>query len=285
MPEARTAVTGAAVSNRVAVVGGLDAAGDASSRVDLYDPRRRRWLRLPDLPEGLDRAMAASRGGRLYVMGGFVKGDRGWEASDRAWVLFDRRWHPLPRMPEPRAAGAAAIVRNRIYLVGGARGAGASQLADKSLYLDLRTLRWSGFRGVTPARRDLGAAALGGRVYAVGGRTGGPATNTAAAEAYDPVARAWSRLPDAPVRRGGGAATTAARLVVSAGGDGPNGALAQVDAFDPRSGRWRSLPPSPHPRTGAALVGVGRAVYQAGGAPEAGAPASPALLSLRIAGD
>lgn len=285
VPEARTGAAGAAVSNRVAVVGGLDAAGRASARVDLFDVRRRRWLRLPDLPEGLDRAMAASRGGRLYVMGGYREGERGWEASDRAWVLFDRRWHALPPMPEPRAAAGAAIVRNRIYVVGGARGVPPSQLAGPSLYLDLRTLRWSGFAGLTPARRDLGATALGGRVYAVGGRTGGPDANLARAEVYDPVKRAWSRLPDAPTRRGGGGVTTAARLVVSAGGDGPNGALAPVDAFDPRSGEWRALRQSPRPRTGATVVGVGRAVFQAGGAPEAGAPPNAALLSLRIPPD
>jgi hypothetical protein len=114
VPDARTGVAGTAVSNRVAVVGGRDASGAPSARVDLYDTRRRRWLRLPDLPEGLDRATAASRGGRLYVMGGFHLTPRGLEASARGWVLFDRRWHPLPPMPEPRAAAAAAIVRNRI---------------------------------------------------------------------------------------------------------------------------------------------------------------------------
>lgn len=281
-PEARSGVAGAAVSGRVAVVGGRAANGDASARVDLYDPRRRRWIRLPDLPEGLDRAMAASRGGRLYVMGGYREAPGGSEASDRAWVLFDRRWHPLPDLPEPRAAAGAAIVRNRIYLVGGARAPGAGGLAADSMFLDLRTLRWSLFRGISPSRRDLGATALGGRIYAVGGRPDGPATNVADAEVYDPVARAWSRLPDAPTRRGGGGVITADRLVVSAGGDGPNGPLAQIDAYDPRSDSWRSLPRTPRPRQGSALVGIGRVVYQALGTPAADAPASPALLALRV---
>ena len=283
--EARSGVAGAAVSGRVAVVGGLTASGDASPRVDLYDPRRRRWIRLPDLPQAVERPMAASRGGRLYVMGGYHEGPDGWEVSDRAWVLFDRRWHPLPDMPEPRAAAGAAIVRNRIYIVGGARALGAAGLASTSLHLDLRTLRWTAFAGVTPARRDLGATALGGRVYAVGGRTAGPASNVDAAEVYDPVARAWTRLPDLPSRRGGGGVTTAARLVVSGGGDGPSGALAQVDGFDPETGEWRSLPRSPRPRTGAAFVGIGRVVYQAAGAAEAGGPPSTTFLSLRVPQD
>lgn len=283
--EARSGVAGTAVSGRVAVIGGLTVAGEPSARVNLYDPRRHRWLRLPDLPEALERPMAASRGGRLYVMGGYHEGPGGREPSDRAWVLFDRRWHPLPDLPEPRAAAGAAIVRNRIYVVGGVRELGSAGLATRSLYLDLRTLRWTAFAGVTPARRDLGATALAGRVYAVGGRTAGPAANVAAAEAYDTVARRWTRLPDLPNRRAGGGLATAARLVVSGGGDGPSGALSQVDGFDPQTGTWRSLPRSPRARTGNALVGIGRVVYQAAGAPEAGGAPSATFLSLRVPPD
>lgn len=280
--EARTGLAGAAVSGRIAVVGGLTADGAPSARADLYDPRRRRWIRLPDMPQAVDRAVLTARGGRLYVMGGYVKGDRGWEASDRAWVLFDRRWHPLPDLPEPRAAAAAAIVRNRIYVVGGTRGPAAGALAERSLFLDLRTLRWSSFAGVTPARKDLGATALGGRVYAVGGRTRGPQQNLATVEAYDPVARAWSPVADLPSRRAGGGVATADRQVVSAGGDGPSGVLGQVDGFDPATGEWRPLPRTPRPRTGMALVGAGRAVYQVGGAAEPGGPPTANVLSLRL---
>ena len=283
--QARTGLAGAAVAGRVAVVGGLTADGTASARADLYDPRRRRWIRLPDLPQAVDRAVATSRGGGLYGMGGYADGPRGPQPTDRAWVLFDRRWHPLPDLPEPRAAGAAAIVRNRIYLVGGVRGTGTDPLARTSLFLDLRTLRWTTFAGVTPPRRDLGAAALAGRVYAVGGRTSGPSDNLATAEAYDTVTRAWTRLPDLPSRRGGGGGGTADRLVVAAGGDGPSGVLAQVDGFDPRENAWRALPRTPRPRTGMALVGAGRAVYQVAGAAEPGGPPTANALSLRIPRD
>jgi non-specific serine/threonine protein kinase len=283
--EARTEVAGAAVAGRVAVVGGLTASGVPSSRVDLYDPRRQRWIRLPDLPGPRHHAMAASRGGRLYVAGGYGAGPDGTQAADTAWVLFDRRWHPLPAMPEARAAGGAAIVRTRLSVVGGARAGGEGALADTSLYLDLRTLQWRRFRGLSPPREHLGVTSLGGRVYAIGGRTGGIDTNVRTAEVYDPVARGWSTLPDAPTPRGGGGAATADRLVVAAGGEGPGGTIAAVDAYDPADGTWRSLPRSPRPRHGAAVVGVGRTVFQALGGPEPGLTVSPSLLSMRVPRD
>jgi N-acetylneuraminic acid mutarotase len=266
----------------VAVVGGLTSGGAASARVDLYDPRRERWIRLPDLPEGLHHTMAASRGGRLYVVGGYAKRSDADRVSDRAWVLFDRRWHPLPRLPEGRAAAGAAIVRNRLYVVGGVAPSG---LAQSSLYLDLRTLRWRFFRGLARPREHLGVAALGGRVYAVGGRTAGLETNQAVAEVYDPLARGWRRLPNAPVRRGGNAATAADRRLVVVGGEGPGGTIGQVDAFDPAGGRWRTLPPSPRPRHGVGVVGIGRTVYQALGGPEPGLTVSATLLALRVPRD
>ena len=283
-PEGRTEVAGAALAGRVAVVGGLAADGSVSPRVDLYEPRRR-WIRLPDLPAPRHHAMAASRGGRLYVAGGFGASYGSGEATDTAWVLFDRRWHPLPAMPEARAAGGAVIVRNRLYVVGGVGPGAERPLATGSMYLDLRTLRWSGFRGLPTPREHLGVTALGGRVYAVGGRTAGLETNTHAAEAYDTATRAWSTLPDAPTRRGGNGASRAAGMVVAVGGEGPGGTIGQVDAFDPGAGRWRSLTPSPRPRHGVAVVGIGRTVYQALGGPEPGLSASTTLMAMRVPRD
>lgn len=281
-PDARTEVVGAPLAGRVAVAGGLTADGSASARVDLYDPRRERWLRLPDLPEPLHHAMAVSRGDRLYVMGGYREAPDGRQASDRGWVLFDRRWHPLPPMPEPRAAGGAALVRNRVYLVGGVTAPGPGRLARSSLYLDLRTLRWSGFGPLPRPREHLGVASLGGRVYAVGGRTAGLETNVAAADVYDPIARRWSRLPDPPTRRGGNGTAVADRLVVAVGGEGPDGTIREVEAFDPSDGTWRRLPRSPVGRHGVGVVGIGRTVYQAMGGPKPGLTVSATLFALRV---
>jgi non-specific serine/threonine protein kinase len=281
-PDARTEVAGAALSRRVAVVGGVTASGRASARVDLYDPRRRRWIRLPDLPEARHHAMAATRGGRLYVVGGYRPESEGGAPADTAWVLFDRRWRPLPRLPEPRAAGGAAIVRNRLYVIGGVSSSSPRRLAASSLHLDLRTLDWTGFAGIDPAREHLGVTSLFGRVYAVGGRTGDLGTNVATAESYDTIRRAWTRLPDAPTARGGNGATAADRRIVVVGGERPAGTIPQVDAYDPVSGTWRTLPPSPRPRHGTAVVGIGRTVYQAMGGPEPGLSVSPTLMALRV---
>ncbi len=282
-PEARTEVVGAPLSGRVAVIGGLTADGRASARVDLYDPRRERWLRLPDLPEGLHHAMAASRAGRLYVVGGYRIRAGQWEATDRAWVLFDRRW---------RAAAAAARAAR-----GGRRGDRAQP--------HLRRRRDDGPGGGQPRGRLAPArpahAALAGLSRACPGRAStwasppsaagstrsaaaptGLETNTAAADAYDPRARRWSRLPDAPTRRGGNGATAVGGQSSPSAGRARTAPSGRSTPSTRHGGTWRSLPRSPRPRHGVAVVGIGRTLYQGLGGPEPGLIVSPTLLSLRV---
>jgi len=279
-PEARSEVAAAAGGDRIVVLGGLPAEGPPSARVDAYDTRRRAWSRLPDLPVGVDHAMAAARGARIYLLGGYVGGHGSHRASREAFVLEDGRWRVLPRMPAPRAAGGAAVVRNTLYEMAGVSAPGT--LARRSFALDLRTMRWRAIPGPTP-REHLGVAALGGRVYALGGRTAGFDTNLATAEVYDPRRRAWSRLPDMPTARGGTAAGSAAGLVVSVGGEGDGGrTFPQAEAFDPATGSWRSLAESPAPRHGLGVVGLRGRIHALLGGPVPGRSASADALTLRV---
>ena len=104
------------------------------------------------------------------------------------------RWRALPRMPEPRAAGGAAVVGGRLYVVG---GVGAGGLARRAFALDLRTGRWSVVPAPTP-REHLAVTAAGGRIYALGGRRAGYDTNVATFESWTPGEKRWRRLPDVP---------------------------------------------------------------------------------------
>ena len=278
-PDARTELAGVAVSGKVVVAGGFTADGGVSRRVDLYDPRRRWWSRLPDLPIGVHHAMAASYRGRPHVIGGYRRVAGADRPSDRAWVLVGRRWRPLPRLPEPRAAGGAALVGRRIYVTG---GVGADGLARRSLVLDLGRRAWSRFAGLPGPREHLGVARRGRLLFVVGGRTRGLESNTRRVDAYHTLRRRWNRLPDAPTPRGGNAAAHVSRLVVAVGGEGPDGTIAEVDAHDPRRRRWRRLDPSPAPRHGLGMVALGHNLFQALGGPTPGLDVSPSLLTLRV---
>jgi len=106
LPVARSEVAGAAWRGDVVVAGGFLADGHSSMRVDAYNPRVKRWERLPDLPLAVNHAMAAAGGARLYVVGGY-----GASGPLRdAFVLDGPRWRRLPSMPLARAAGGAVVL-------------------------------------------------------------------------------------------------------------------------------------------------------------------------------
>jgi N-acetylneuraminic acid mutarotase len=275
LPQPRTEVVGALFQGKIAVAGGFLEDGSSSPRVDLYDPVRDRWTRLPDLPLGVNHAMAAAGGGRLYVVGGYADGE-----PQRLAVAWDgRRWRRLPPLPEARAAAGAAFTGGKLYVVGGVGE--DPRLAEEAFVYDPARRRWSSIPGPTP-REHLGVVALGGRIYAAAGRTAGFDTNLDLFEVYRPAERRWRALPDVPTPRGGTALAAVSGLLVSAGGEENAGTIGSVFAYDRAAGRWRPLADMATPRHGLALVGFRGRVYAIGGGPTPGLSVSGANESLAV---
>ena len=128
LPTPRTEVAGAVVAGEIAVAGGYLADGSDSREVDLYSPARNTWRRAAPLPIGVDHAMAATLGGRLVVVGGYASGS----ASRSGFVLDAGRWKALPRLPSRRAAGGAAVVGGKLYVIsGGPTPGGSASVANE----------------------------------------------------------------------------------------------------------------------------------------------------------
>lgn len=278
-PEGRTEVAAAMVSGRIVVAGGFTQDGHASAHADLYDPTTDRWSRLPDLPLAVHHAMAASDGRRMYVAGGYAAGTALTGASRRVFSIRpgEARWSELPRLPVSRAAGGAAVVAGRLYVVGGTFGA-TPRLARRSFVLDLRTRRWTAFAGVPQAREHLGAAAVGDRIYLLGGRNA--VQRFKRADAWDVGERRWVGLRDMPTARGGTSAAARNGRVVSIGGESSAGTNGEVEEFDPRTGRWRQLPPLPEGRHGLGVAAIGRRLYVLLGGPQPGLTVSTSVFRL-----
>ncbi len=276
LPVPRTEVAAAVVGNEIAVVGGFTADGNASVRADLYSPSLDRWRRLPDLPVAVHHAMAVGAAGRLYVLGGYVA--RGVPLRT-AFVLEGGRWRTLPRMAFPRAAAGAAVTGRRIVVAGGVGADG--RLARNALSFDLRSRRWSVGVGPTP-REHLGVTSLAGTVYAIAGRTAGIDTNLSTFESYRPGERRWLRLPSVPDPRGGTGAAALPDVVVSVGGEEPDGTIREVFAYRVASRRWVRLADLPTPRHGLGVAALGGRIFVIGGGPEPGLTVSSTNESLAV---
>jgi non-specific serine/threonine protein kinase len=281
LPVARGEVAAALTGGRIYVVGGFTADGQNSPRVDAYAPKTNSWRRAADLPLPVDHTMAAGYRGKLYVVGGYGPG------RSRLTTLFvysGGAWMRLTPMSEQRAAGGAAIVNGKLYVVGGVASSTIAQpteLAKTTLVYDIAGDRWSTAPGPTP-REHLGVTALNGRIYAVGGRTAGADTNLDLVEVYVPGARRWRRLPRVPGKRGGTAAAGIGRWIVSAGGETPSATIRTVYRFDVKRRRWSRLPNLPTPRHGLGLVAAGRKAYAIGGGTSPGLSVSSANQFLVV---
>jgi N-acetylneuraminic acid mutarotase len=143
--------------------------------------------------------------GKLYRIGGFTAKNGDGE-EEELWsqdgvAAFDpttKQWKDLPPLPEPRSSFDAAVLGDRIYVVGGwtMRGDTDAQWLQTAYSLDLsqEPLTWESLPEPPFQRRALSVAAHDGKIYAIGGmqKVGGPTTRV---DVFDPETQTWSQAP------------------------------------------------------------------------------------------
>lgn len=279
LPMPRQELGVAALLGRVYTVGGFDASGAPTARVEYYDPLRDEWAAAAPLPEPLHHVPLAAAGERLYALGG-LRG-ASFTAVDRVFAYDPIRdaWEPVASLPAPRGAAAAAVIAGRIYLAGGLRN--LTSIADFAVF-DAAANTWTPLPPLPTARDHLAAAAIDGRVYAAGGRAG---RLFDVLEVFDPATNQWTSRSPMPTARGGLAAAALGGRLFTFGGEGnaadPRGIFPQVEVYDPAADRWDALPDLLTPRHGMGAAVVGAEIYVPGGATVAGFGASDANEALR----
>ena len=272
-------------SGRIWVAGGLTDAQDATAKTEFYDPTIGTWSAGPNLPFPLHHAMMVSYQNTVWVIGGFEP--QGSEiigvASARVLHLNQAQtaWVEGPELHHARGAGAAAVVGNKIVVVGG-RTAGTSPAEVIPTEIFDGT-SWHDAAGIPVPGDHLAAASDGTYLYAVGGRRLEVTSNTAAVQRFDPVADRWIQLKAAPGKvSDAGAAIVGGRLIV-AGGESIGTVFNTVWAYDLASSTWSSLPDLAAPRHGLAVAAIGNTLYAIDGASQPGHNAStPTLQTLTV---
>jgi N-acetylneuraminic acid mutarotase len=281
---ARTEVAAARIGRHVYVVGGFEERSGATTRaVERYDIRRDSWKRVRSMPVGLNHATAVTYRGKLYVHGGY-RGRRDLSSATARLFRYHpgrNRWTRLPLSSTRRAAHAAAVIRGRLYVAGGANASGSLRSLEIYNFRRRRWRRGPSFPG--PARNHTTGVASGGLFHVLAGRDD---RNFKVAERYDPRRRRWQRLPSLKRARGGIASTRLSdgRIVVFGGEElGAGGTtIREVELFNPRSRRWRRLPDMRTPRHGLGGVARGSRVFAVEGGPRPGFHFSKAIEFLDV---
>lgn len=211
IPEMVTSFGAAVSDDAVYVYGGhmgraheyyAEAQANTLWRLDLKSPKS--WESLGDGP-GLQGLAMVAHGHKLYRIGGFVATNHDGQPNDlhsqanvASYDLATKQWQDLPPLPEPRSSFDAAVLGDRIYVIGGWNIQGdETTWLDSAYVLDLssKPLQWQALPEPPFKRRALSVAAHDGKLYAIGGMqsSGGPSTRV---DVYDPNSKTWSRGPD-----------------------------------------------------------------------------------------
>jgi N-acetylneuraminic acid mutarotase len=266
MPAPRGHLNAVALNGAVFTIGGAPRGTGSSLGFERYEPSTDAWTSLAALPVGTDHSSAAAVGSSIFVFGGSFE-----QPSTRAYRIdvppagaqtiqfAAMRWRPISPLPEPRAAGGAAVVGDRIYVVG---GFDASRVELASAYgYDAIADVWRRIADLPTPRQHLAVTAFNGQVCAIGGYVGN-AIAMSTVECYDPATDRWSTRAPLPKPASDFAAALFEGGIWTVGDD--------VQVFD--GTRWWIGPALGVPRYGVAAAAVERSLYVIGGAARTPAP-------------
>src|SRR5712692_680365 len=213
-----------------------------------------------------------THGGFLYVIGGRATGPGAPPLSDlRRYDPVTNTWATLASMSTPRAAAAAAIQDDAIFVIGG-RTATAGPCSGLPLSVveryDIDTNTWSTVAPLPgPARSDLAAVSHGGKIFVFGGCSGLFAV-TGEVDKYDPQTDTWTTgLATMPTPRASLVAGKVGDTVFAIGGSTTG--LNQVsvnESYKISSDSWSTTPAAmPTPRAEAGVHSHGGRVFVVGG--------------------
>jgi N-acetylneuraminic acid mutarotase len=174
------------------------------------------------------------------------------------------RWERRAQAGVVRSEVAAAVVGDRIYVVGGLTGAGPTDAVEE---YDPATDRWRA-RAALPQRvHHPAAASWNGRLYVIGGFVAQGLSiwhSIAAVSEYDPATDRWRARAAMPTARGALVSVAMGDRIFAVGGT--NGTdTGALEAYDPRADAWTALRPMPTPRNHIAAVVMGGKIYVFGG--------------------
>jgi hypothetical protein len=162
------------------------------------------WEKKSDLPAANAGGAVVEYNGKIYLFGGSTGSGIGAAegTKSKATYVYDPStdtWTQKSNMPSERSAVRAAVLNDKIYVVGGYNGLNGTTLAmTKTLQIyDPIADTWTTGTDMVTARAWAAVTAIDGKVYVFGGASA-PGTYLKSVEAYDPVTNKWTAKSSIP---------------------------------------------------------------------------------------
>ena len=271
---------GAVLDGRIWLAGGLIGLTKATNKTEYYDPTVHTWGAGPDLPFKVHHAMLVAYRGQLWLIGGFLPQGQNMEAAASARVLIldpaKGRWVEGPAIHHARAAGAAAVVGDKIVVVGGRTGGKAEQEVKTTEIYNGKS--WHDAPAIPVPGDHLAAVTDGTYLYAIGGRTLTPSANHNAVQRFDPATGQWTQLTPLPVADSDLGAAYVSGQLITFGGENVFSVFRTVRAYNLATKTWSTLPNLAEARHGMGVAVIGNTIYAIDGASAPGHNGSTSTL-------
>jgi len=216
MPTARAALVAIEVNNKIYAIGGVDCVGGCYRPLavnEVYDPATNTWTTKAPMPTARFRISAATVNGKIYVFGGGTGAVSG--SGNRFDVVEEYNpitdtWTTKNNLSTVRDMTAAAVVNNKIYLIGG-------NLSTLNEEYDPVTDTWTTKAPMLTGRRYPGAAVINNKIYVIGGFR-----HMTPNEEYDPITDTWTTKAPMPTGRYATGATAVVNNKIYVLGGYPN---------------------------------------------------------------
>src|ERR1700730_8985815 len=124
-PEPAEEILGAAAGGKMYVFAGLAPVWKPMGLVYEYDPASNQWTKKKSMALPSHHVAFTEYHGKIYAFGGFVfpqSGPPAWVPINNAWQYDPAAdaWKALAPMPGKRGSALAAVVGEKIYVIGGA---------------------------------------------------------------------------------------------------------------------------------------------------------------------
>ena len=172
-------------------------------------------------------------------------------------------WTKGDHMPTPRGEHGAAIVDDKIYVIGGRERPGFK--TDVVEVYDLKSKEWSTAAPLPVGLDHFGLAVNKGKLYVVGGTMSNDSLSNKL-QVYDPTVDKWEEAKAMPVPRTALVANFINGILYAIGGiDDAHNVLTTNLAYDPKNDTWTEKAPMPTARHHLTASVVDGKLYVIGG--------------------
>jgi N-acetylneuraminic acid mutarotase len=283
MPTPRMGLSACTVNGIIYAIGGSLASSTITvATVEAYDPATDLWTTKAAMPNARLYPACAVVNGKIYAMGGDLHGLPGLQNPLSIVHEYDPAtdtWTRKADMPTARWGLSAAVVDEKIYVLGGYTVFGGAALTVLEIY-DPATDTWETKAAMPTPRGWFTTSVVDGKIFAIGAAQPPSGPWLATVDMYDPLTDTWSPKANMPTARGAMASSAVDGLIYAVGGrsGSPLMTLSIVEEFDPVTDTWTERTSLPSPRFHLGTSELNGRIYAIGGASDTGG--SVLVLSL-----